>query len=109
MKNSIFIFIVMLFISSSLVFAEDWVPAKGRQCDKVCKSDKIPVELGAIAGNEKSFVCAGEFTPGSNKDTGFRAGYTTMSDGALGCAICGGEKCKEGRIPDKFLCLCVNE
>jgi hypothetical protein len=97
-----------LLIWSPTVFAEDWTPAQGAQCDTVCtnKDSRLKaVALGKIAGNEKSFVCQAEY-PGVG-DNGFRAGYTSMSAGTLGCAICGGDSCKNGRIPDSFMCLCV--
>lgn len=100
-----------LLIWSPTVFAEDWVSAQGAQCDTVCanKDSKIKaVALGQISGNEKSFVCSGDFSAvGGGSDKGNRAGYTTMSGGTLGCAICGGDKCTAGRIPDVFMCLCV--
>jgi hypothetical protein len=108
MRNLIAIVFAFLFLVPT-AFAEDWVPAQKTQCDTVCtnKDSKLKaVALGQIAGNEKSFVCAADFNTGNTNDAGFRAGYTTMS-GTLGCAICGGDKCTAGRIPDAFMCLCV--
>jgi len=81
--------------------------AGGKQCNAVCGGKNRPVALGEIAGNKESFVCSGEGMPeDTGKDKGFRAGFTTVSEGEIGCALHSGNK---GRIPAKFMCLCVSD
>lgn len=108
MKKTLSVLSAVLSLVSSAAFAgESWVPANGKQCNAVCSGKNKPVTLGEIAGNKESFVCSGEGMPAdTTKDKGFRAGFTTLSDGELGCALYSGNG---GRIPSKFMCLCVSE
>ena len=99
----------ILFILSSAVYAQEiWVLANGKQCSEVCPKEMKPIALGEIAGNKESFVCMGEGPQdGTTADRGFRGGFTTGTGSDIGCAVCAGEKCQSGRIPSKFMCLCI--
>ncbi len=99
---------ILLMLSSTVFAQESWVPANGKQCSEVCTGKMKPISLGEIAGNKESFVCSGEGPQeGTTKDKGFRGGFTTGTGSDIGCAVCAGDKCQSGRIPSKFMCLCI--
>lgn len=110
MKNSLAIFCAISLFSSVAVAAEQWVPAGGDQCDKVCGAKKLlPVAVTNIAGYAVTYVCSGDYNtnPNDTQDKNFRPGFTATSGSTLGCAIYGGGG--GGRIPTSFSCLCIGE
>ncbi|SAK97898.1 hypothetical protein AWB79_07534 [Caballeronia hypogeia] len=83
--------------------AGQWVGGNGQSCKAVCENSKLnAVSVGAVAGYNEAFVCAGS----TGGDTGKRSGF--LPEGVTRCHVFSGDHKEGGERLSSYSCLCTS-